>query len=708
MQKSRALLLCSVGLLACLYLMPLQAQESTPPSVAAPTVFVILMENHNWSDIKDSPSAPYINALLTQGAHAEAYYNPPGLHPSEPNYLWLEAGTNFGVTNDSSPAMNHQASTAHLTTQLDSASISWKSYQEDIAGDVCPLVGTSHYAPKHNPMVFFDDVTGGNNPQSAYCISHVRPYPELSADLTSGNVARYNFITPNLCNDMHDSSGCATNNAVQNGDNWLAQAVPPILASNAYQAGGILFITWDEGEGSDGPIGMIVLSPNAKSGYSNTIPYTHSSMLRTVQEIFGVQPFLGDAANANDLSDLFSSFPGMVSTTETPTGELTATDTPTNTPTSTDTPTATDTFTATPTSTPIPVSTVTFNPVTDSYVDSSQVTANFGTLAVLRSDASPVVNSYLRFDAEGITGVVTSATLRVYANSASNGRLNIWNVPDNTWDEATINYGNAPMIGSMVGSAGTFGADTWLSIDVTSLISGNGLVSLAMTSSSSTNISFSSREGVNPSQLIVNMVAPPTNTPIPANTDMPTAPVEITQTPILATMDDGATAWQATSGWALSSDGAYGSSGLSWQMIASNTPESLRWDSALDLRSVLPSQGIYLRFASRLLMMSGTARIEVSADDGSQWALAAILSPSDDWVSTSANLNTFAGQIIKLRFVWEPDPAAGASSVAARWGIDQVSIQVSDPVTASATTDATAGDIPTPIATEAPAATQAS
>src|SRR4051794_35315767 len=110
MQKSLILFLCCAGLMSLFKPVVLQAQETTPSPAAAPTVFVILMENHNWTDIKDSPSAPYLNALLSQGAHAEAYYNPPGLHPSEPNYLWLEAGTNFGVTNNSNPTVNHQAS----------------------------------------------------------------------------------------------------------------------------------------------------------------------------------------------------------------------------------------------------------------------------------------------------------------------------------------------------------------------------------------------------------------------------------------------------------------------------------------------------------------------------------------------------------------------------------------------------------------------
>jgi hypothetical protein len=275
-----------------------------------PTIFLILMENHNWSDIAGNPSAPYINnTLLPISSYARAYYNPPGIHPSEPNYLWLEAGTNFGIFNDAEPSLNHQSTSMHLVTLLDHAHISWKSYQEDISGTVCPLDPTGLYAPKHNPMVFFDNVTDTNNPQSAFCIAHERPYTELATGLQKNTVANYNFITPNLCDDMHDT--CAPSyNSVQQGDTWLSHQIPLILASQAYKAGGVIFITWDEGEGGDGPIGMIVLSPSAKGkGYSNTIHYTHSSTLRTVEELLHVTPLLGDAANATDLSDFFHHFP---------------------------------------------------------------------------------------------------------------------------------------------------------------------------------------------------------------------------------------------------------------------------------------------------------------------------------------------------------------------------------------------------------------
>lgn len=274
------------------------------------TVFIILMENHNWSQIKGSKYAPYINkTLLPMASHAEQYFNPPGIHPSLPNYLWLEAGTNFGILDDNPPSSDSQNTSMHLATQLQTSGIAWKAYEENITGTTCPLTDSGLYAVRHDPFVYFDDISNNLDPSSAECIAHVRPYTELATDLASGNVARYNFITPNVCDDMHNR---CKNNPIRQGDTWLSQNVPTILNAAAYKAGGALFITWDEAATGDGPIGMIVLSQFAKGmGYSNSIHYDHSSTLKTFEEIFGVTPLLGNAddASTNDLSDLFSVFP---------------------------------------------------------------------------------------------------------------------------------------------------------------------------------------------------------------------------------------------------------------------------------------------------------------------------------------------------------------------------------------------------------------
>jgi hypothetical protein len=274
---------------------------------AVKTVFVIVLENHNWVDIKGNAAAPYLNGtLLTQGAHAEAYFNPSGNHPSEPNYIWLEAGSNMGLTTDIDPSASHSVPVGndHLTAQLERAGKSWRSYQEGITAGTCPTQSHGFYAAKHDPMVFFQDVSGSPpSASNAACAANIRPVSELETDLASDNEADYNFIVPNLCNDEHGASGCG-GNLIKASDDWLANIVPKILASEAYKDAGALFITWDESEHGDNPIGMIALSPFAVPGHVSNVHYTHSSTLRTVEEIFAL-PKLRDAASATNLSDLF-------------------------------------------------------------------------------------------------------------------------------------------------------------------------------------------------------------------------------------------------------------------------------------------------------------------------------------------------------------------------------------------------------------------
>jgi len=298
------------------------------------TVWVILMENHNWTgnnagaafgapDIKVNPLAPHTNGTLLQTwAHAEQYFNPPGNHPSQPNYLWLEAGTNFGVLADTQPGQPQIFTDQHLVKLLEDAGISWRAYAEPDFGspvfDNCPPDFT-FLDVEHLAFVYFNDINDGLNPQSAECIAHVRPYYQLATDLADHTVAQYNFITPNLCHDGHEGvSPCDANEPADNtlrSDTWLKQNVPLILESDEYKEGGALFIIWDEAEDSgkfsDGPIGMFLLSPFAKGGgkrgFSNSIHYDHSSTLKTLQEIFHVEPLLGAAADpeTKDLSDLF-------------------------------------------------------------------------------------------------------------------------------------------------------------------------------------------------------------------------------------------------------------------------------------------------------------------------------------------------------------------------------------------------------------------
>ncbi|MGA8086747.1 MAG: alkaline phosphatase family protein [Terracidiphilus sp.] len=373
-------------------------------------VFVIAMENHNWTQpatlagkiqpIFQNPNAPFINSLVNGTAvafingrqvnisrhvsYATSYHNVlatqsgnnPHIHPSEPNYLWAEAGTNFGIANDDDPYKdtppNAQTTTQHLSGLLQKAGRSWKSYQEDIDLQTVngkltnlplpenqwtvPLVSLSgafatgsllnqyndslqyNYAVKHNPMAFFADTNGGNNTTTSNPLRfNYAPLQQLQFDLANNRIADYTWITPDQFNEQHSalSAGFAgltgDSSQIKAGDNALARLVPMIMASKAYQDGGAIILWWDEseddGETNDNPddfshtIPEIVISNLAHSNengvpYASPVDFTHSSDLRTMQNIFhvkatgGSSPYLGDAANVNDLSDLFE--PGVI------------------------------------------------------------------------------------------------------------------------------------------------------------------------------------------------------------------------------------------------------------------------------------------------------------------------------------------------------------------------------------------------------------
>jgi len=116
------------------------------------------------------------------------------------------------------------------------------------------------------------------------------------------------------------------------------------------------------------------------------------------------------------------------------------------------------------------------------------------------------VRSYLRFNVQGVTGTIVRVTLRVFANSASSTGYNIGNVTNNTWTETGITYSNSPPIGNSVGSSGPFSTSTgvWTTVDITSLVTGNGTINLGLYTTNATAISFASlQSGANAPQLVI-------------------------------------------------------------------------------------------------------------------------------------------------------------------------------------------------------------
>jgi acid phosphatase len=282
---------------------PLTSTAAARPSAWSGTVFTIVMENHDRTQILGNSAAPFINQLARSGAVAAGYHD-SYVHPSEPNYIWMIAGENFGILNDDDPHPGSAiASQSHLADQLERAGLTWKTYQESM-GAPCGLQSHGRYAVKHNPFAYFADINGSDSSAfhpGARCTDHVVDYAQLDTDLASGAVPSYVYITPNLDNDMHDGS-------ISQGDTWLAHEVPKILASSAYQNGGVLFLLWDEGSsGGDNPP-LIVVSPLARAGFVSQVDYDTSAFLKTTQAMLGVEslPCVPDPAAVPVMSDLFT------------------------------------------------------------------------------------------------------------------------------------------------------------------------------------------------------------------------------------------------------------------------------------------------------------------------------------------------------------------------------------------------------------------
>jgi hypothetical protein len=330
------------------------------------TIFVIPLENHDWvqacptcspDQISNNPAALYVNSLVKPGnsnaaqvSFATKYYSVSdgngGEHPSEPNYVWSEAGTDFGIRTDNDPsaASGNLFTAMHLSGQLTAAGYVWKSYQEDLQYTTSATVSVNStltggatniyngsteiaYAVKHNPMEFFTDTTNKN----------VYPLTTFWTDLTNNAVGRYNWITPNLFNEMHSGLTSYTYHGVQytgdqaavaEGDNCLSIIVPKIMASTAYQDHGVIIIWTDETESTDTTtttLPYFIISPLAKgNAYASTVVYCHASDLKMMDEIFGlayqtnvIPPsevdaqgtglnyVNGSSAVINDLSDFF-------------------------------------------------------------------------------------------------------------------------------------------------------------------------------------------------------------------------------------------------------------------------------------------------------------------------------------------------------------------------------------------------------------------
>ena len=232
------------------------------------------MENKAASQIIGSSSAPYLNGLASKCGYASNFYAES--HPSLPNYIAMTSGSTQGVTDDNAPS-SHPLNVPSIFSQLGG---DWKSLQESMPSN-CAQASSGQYAVKHNPAAYYTNIRTA-------CMGQ-----DVALGSTPDVSAKFTFITPNMCSDMHDCS-------VSQGDSWLANWVPKILGSPEYQSGTTaVFITFDEDDSSaNNHVATIVLSPSTPAGMVDAGSYNHYSMLRTTEEMLGLPVTLGGAVGA--------------------------------------------------------------------------------------------------------------------------------------------------------------------------------------------------------------------------------------------------------------------------------------------------------------------------------------------------------------------------------------------------------------------------
>ena len=281
-----------------------RAHASVTAVPAYKHVFYVMFENRDYSAIIGSPNAPYLNSLARANGLATNYHAIQ--HPSLVNYLAAISGRTYRSINDNCTVTITSCSTnqANLTDRLEAKGKTWKGYLEGMPAACYRPHDAGLYTERHNPFPYFNQI----RTHPARC-AKVVPYTQLARDLTTAaTTPGFSWITPNLCDDMHNA--CAPSNAVRNGDTWASHQLPRIIASRAWKTQPCLIvITGDENGGAAGnrvPAIFISSDRSVKAGTRSGTYYTHYSLLRTLEDSFGVTTVgPGDAA-ARPMLTMFS------------------------------------------------------------------------------------------------------------------------------------------------------------------------------------------------------------------------------------------------------------------------------------------------------------------------------------------------------------------------------------------------------------------
>ncbi|MFF4797318.1 alkaline phosphatase family protein [Streptomyces sp. NPDC001351] len=264
----------------------LSGSSSAASGVPSPDhVVVVVMENHAYSQVIGSSSAPYINSLRSGGANLTQSY--AETHPSQPNYYALFSGSTQGVTDDSCVTPGF-SSADNLASELIDAGRTWASYNESLPGEGDTTCSDGDYAQKHNPWFGFSNVP----------TSSAKTFDDFPSDYST--LPAVSFVTPNLCSDMHDCS-------VSTGDTWIKDNLGA-YATWASTHNSLLVITFDEDNRLSGNrIPTVLYGQPVTAGSTSSTKYNHYDLLRTLEDSQGLTSHAGNAASASDITGIWAS-----------------------------------------------------------------------------------------------------------------------------------------------------------------------------------------------------------------------------------------------------------------------------------------------------------------------------------------------------------------------------------------------------------------
>ncbi|MFG1806438.1 alkaline phosphatase family protein [Streptomyces sp. NPDC049040] len=260
------------------------AQAAGPVPTPAHTV-VVVMENHAYSQVIGSSSAPYINSLKSGGANLSQSH--AITHPSQPNYYALFSGSTQGVTSDSCVTPGF-SSAANLGSEVTAAGHTWGSYNETLPSQGSTTCKSGNYAQKHNPWFGFSNVA----------TSSAKTFAQFPTDYST--LPTMSFVVPNLCSDMHDCS-------VSTGDTWIKNNLGA-YATWAKTHNSLLVVTFDEDNSLSGNrIPTVLYGQPVTPGSSSSTTYNHYNLLRTLEDLAGSSTHAGQAASASDITGIWTS-----------------------------------------------------------------------------------------------------------------------------------------------------------------------------------------------------------------------------------------------------------------------------------------------------------------------------------------------------------------------------------------------------------------